>query len=92
MDASEYEQQQRQRLDVFSDLKDILKATQGMPLPERFQAISDRFNCHAQAMWLFGVFGYFAAEAGELRRERNEARARLAEWEAMTPNRLPIIQ
>lgn len=62
------------------------KAYRKLPLPELFQKIADALNGGDWDLWR--IFENAASIAGELRRERNEARARLAEWEAMTPNRL----
>jgi len=60
----------------------------GERVEARLGAISDGFN--GQDYELFAVFGGLAAAAAELRRERDEARTALTEWEARTPNRLRL--
>ena len=69
----------------------ILKALlypQGGGLAGQLGAISEAFNGSDWELW--GAFGGMAAWADQLRRERDEARADLAAWEAMTPNRLRL--
>lgn len=77
-----------EKASVLNHLHELVRQTRDRPLPERLQYISDRFN--GRVAWVFTLFGLWAAQAGDLRVERDEARAALREWEAMTPNRLRL--